>query len=145
MILSMNGFIDSIPAATAMLIYDITHTYEWPNNLVLGAAFTALIFRGEFSKDGLRIFSKQNTRPLFVIIQIHIAFLAILMGIMWLAQYVEPSLPNWLTNSSNPGGKPDSILDLLLILGMIGLHFVEYRWLYVKSGTNDSEPEDDQS
>ena len=132
--LSISNLICAEPGVTVLLIAILPHIYEWPNNFVLAAIFTALLFRGEFTEGGTRIFSKQNTRTMWEIIQIHSAFVAILFGLLWLTRYFDPSMPSWITGSFDSGGRPGSILDILTIIIMLGMHFIEYRWIYLEMG-----------
>ena len=133
------------PGAMGVLIYAPFQSFEWPNYLVFGAVFTALLFSDELFEDGIRIFSKQNARSSSAIIQIHLAFLAILLGFMKLSPCIKPSLPNWLTDTFRARGLEVSIFDILFIFAMIGMHLIERRWLYVESATNFSGTEDKSS
>jgi hypothetical protein len=42
--------------------------------------------------------------------------------------YLEQFLPSWLTDSGS--NKPGSILDVLIIVAMLGLHIIERSWIY---------------
>jgi hypothetical protein len=138
-------FIYVTPGAMGLLIYAPFQSFEWQNYLPLGAVFTALLFKDDLFGDGVRIFSKQNARSSAAIIQIHLTFLALLLGFMKLAPRIEPSLPNWLTDTFRARGSEYSIFDILFICAMLGMHLIERRWLYVESATNFSGTEDKSS
>jgi len=133
------------PGAMGILIYAPFESFGWPNYLVFGSVFTALLFNDDLFKDGVRIFSKQNARSSSAIIQIHLAFLTILLGFMKLAPWIKPSLPDWLTDTFRARGLEVSIFDILFIFAMIGMHLIERRWLYAESATNFSGKEDKSS
>jgi hypothetical protein len=120
------------------------HIYEPRNGLLLALLFTALFLTFRFSNALRRAFGKRNAVPLWRIIRIHSVFLAILFGFMWLASSLEPFLPEWMTETTRPTSKPDSVSDFLFFAAALGLHFAERLWLYAQSGPlNLSASEDD--
>jgi hypothetical protein len=134
-----------VPASMGMLLYAPFQFFEWPTYFVFGAIFTALLFSGDLSAREARIFSKQNARSSTAVVLIHLAFLAVLLGVMMLARSIKPSLPNWLTDTFNARGSAVSISDIFFIFGMIGLHLIERRWVYVEFETNISDPGNNSS
>lgn len=124
-----------MPAVLGQVSEPIRH-FPWPVYVLAGAAYSALAFRGELPREGALIFSKQNARPLSTILAIHLAFLTILLGLLWLAPYIEPFLPIWLTDDTylvGYHGSTYSVLEYLFIFLMIGMHCLERRWLYLKA------------
>ncbi|MDR5725979.1 MAG: hypothetical protein RB191_00765 [Terriglobia bacterium] len=122
-----------MPASIGMLIYAPFQIFEWPTYFVIGAIFTVLLFSQELSAREARIFSKKNARSSTAVVLIHLAFLSVLLGFMMLAPYIKASLPNWLTDTFNARGSEVSIFDIFFIFGMIGLHLIERRCVYVES------------
>jgi hypothetical protein len=54
------------------------------------------------------------------------------MAMLYFVQSIAPHLPSWLTVSGPQGDKPGSILDCLVIAGMLGFHMIERKWLFVR-------------
>jgi hypothetical protein len=63
----------------------------------------------------------------------HAAFLAFVLFATWLAIVFYPRLPDWLTVTVHDRGSPISAFELLFIVVMVGIHFLERRWLYVEA------------
>ncbi|MGA8041349.1 MAG: hypothetical protein WCA37_00970 [Terracidiphilus sp.] len=112
---------------------DLLQYFSWWIYVDVGVVYSALILRGEISKEGALIFSKKNARSLSWIFTIHLTFLAILFGLMRIIPRIYPSLPKWMTDLFNGRGSAVSALDLTFILTMLALHFIERRWLYTES------------
>jgi hypothetical protein len=91
------------------------------------------------------IFSKRNARSLAEIVSIHAVFLTILLWLIQFADYIEPSLPEWATDPIGSGSRRLSVLEIVLILTMVGVHFIERRWLYVEIETAAPDVEDKTS
>lgn len=103
-------------------------------------AYTALVFHGELSKkDGPLIFSNHNVRSISGIIFIHSAFLAVLLMLMWIGVFTYPFLPGWMTGMFKSRGSEYSALDILYILVMIAMHYIERRYIYVESATESDD------
>jgi apolipoprotein N-acyltransferase len=95
------------------------------------AFYTALVFRGEFSKKEAEILSERNRRSLSAILKIHGAFLAFLLLSIWAAISIYPALPDWLTEKRGRW----STFEFVLIIAAVGMHMIERRWLYVEVET----------
>ena len=116
--------------------------FSWPWFAACVVIYSAYVFRGEMSKDGPLIFSKRNARKLTKIIYIHIDFLMVLLTLMWLEIRIEPLMPNWMSEKI---GRAGTLFDYIFILVMMGLGYIERRWLFVGSDTGDTEDERDPS
>lgn len=100
-------------------------------------AYTALVFHGEFSKeDGPLIFSKRNARTRRGVISLHLMFLTVLFVLMRIGIFLYPSLPRWMTKTFNSRGAAYSVLDMMYILAMIVMHYIERKRLYFESATH---------
>jgi hypothetical protein len=129
--------IHATPRAVSLLVFDPLQYFSWWVYGGVVVAYTALVFHGELSKeDGPLIFSKRNARSFSGIISVHLVFLAILLGLMWIGVWIYPSLPSWMTEMFNSRGSAHSPADILYIFAMIAMHYVERRYLYVKSATD---------
>jgi hypothetical protein len=128
--------IHAAPGAAVVLFLDPLQYFSWWVYGGVAVVYTALVFHGELSKkDGPYIFSERNARPLSEIISIHLVFLAIFWGLMQIGASTYRFLPNWITTMFDSRGSAYSVLDILYILAMIALHYVERRWLYVEPAT----------
>lgn len=103
-----------------------------------GAAliYSALTFRGELPRSEALIFSKDNARTLTSILRIHALFLGSLLAAIWVARYSLPFLPSWLTETFNFHEMPSSVLELVIVFGWFGMHYVERHFLYVDANKN---------
>jgi len=122
--------VDATPRALALVFYDTFQYFSWWIYLGEALIYTALVFTGELSKDGPRIFSKGNARSIQFIIAVHINFLIVLLLLLKIACSIDPSLPDWMTRHI---GRGLTFLDLFSILGMMFMAFIERRTLYVES------------
>jgi hypothetical protein len=115
---------------------DLLEHFSW---LVFGAVvliYSAMTFRGELAKEGNRlIFSKQNSRPPSQVVEIHLAFLTALLGLMWTISICYPMFPDWMTAPFKLRGSYRTALDVLFILAMIGMHYFERFVLVKKPGS----------
>jgi hypothetical protein len=138
----MNGFVFVMPGALGLQLVDPLQYFSWGIYAGAGVLYSALSFTGELSKEGALIFSKRNARSLSWIFAIHTLFLVTLIGLMRVAPFIYPSLPNWMTDLFPHQNPPLSAFDLVFVLVIIGLSRVERRWLYRESETEsrDREP-----
>jgi hypothetical protein len=126
-----------------VLIYSASHLYNPENALLLAILYTALLVSVLFSKAYRGGSGQRNAVPIWKIIRVHTVFLAILLGLIWLASRFAPLLPDWMTENSRPMGHPDSPFDFLFFGAGFGLHLLERLWLYAQSRRfNPSTPED---
>jgi hypothetical protein len=136
----MTRSIYAMPGVLGLLLFDPMQYFSWWIYVGVGVVYTALVFCGELSKEGTLIFSKQNARSLLEIFTVHLAFLAILLGLMRTGPHIYRFLPNWLTDTFNARGSSVSVLDIVFILLMIAAHYAERRCLYVDSEIDTSCP-----
>jgi hypothetical protein len=130
-------------SSAGALIYSESHLYNPENALLLAILFTVLFVTALFSKAYRREFGQRNAVPLWKIIPVHSIFLAVLLGLMWLASRIAPFLPYWMTDNSRTMGHPDSPSDFLFFGAATGLHLLERLWLYAQSErSKPSAPED---
>ncbi len=122
-------------AVVGLLEWSPTEFYQWPNFVLLGIIYTGLVCSGELSKEGPLIFSKRNSRPFSVILGAHLAFLMILFALWRLAFFIDPYLPNWMTNYI---GRSGTISNIVFVAAMVVLQFIERRWLYLDSENEQS-------
>ena len=115
--------------------------FSWWNYVFIAFVYTGLVFDISFRVYSNHIPSKQYARPLPVILVTHLAILTIFLGIMRHIPSIKPSLPHWITENR---GKV-SFLELLFYLGVILIGVIERRWIFVKSATDESEPENNPS
>jgi hypothetical protein len=137
--------IHAMPGAAGLAIFDPLQFFSWWVYGGVAVAYTALVFNGELSKAGPLIFSRRNARSRLEIVIVHLACLSILLALMRIALYIYPTLPNWMTDTFNGRGSAHSAFDILFIVVMIALHYIERRWLYVESETDSSGTEDKSS
>jgi hypothetical protein len=124
--------IDATSRALAFAFYDIFQYFSWWVYLGSALIYTALVFSGELSKEGPRIFSKANARSTQFIIAVHINFLILLLLLVKITCFFDPSFPDWMTRNT---GRGSTFLDLFSILGMMLMGFLERRTLYRASKT----------
>lgn len=116
--------------------------FSWPWFAACVVIYSAYVCSGEMSKDGPLIFSKRNARKLTEIIYIHLAFLMVLLALMWFEIRTEPSMPNWMSEKM---GRSGTFFDYIFIIAMIGLGYIERRWLFVGSDASDTDHDCDPS
>ena len=128
---------------------DMLEGFEWSNYFCLAIVYTMFAFgnltKGGrfifFTEDGRFTFFKRSSRPFLEILMIHSVFLTVLLWLMQLGDYVEPALPQWLTNTFSWHSET-SILDLLFLAIILVMVIIERRWLYVEADIGSTEPED---
>ena len=135
-IVLMSSIILTVSKVASLLIFDPLFTFRWQGYFLFGLMYTALVFRGELSKKNALIFSKQNVQPISAVLVTHAAFLSIVCGFINLLSRLEPYLPDWMSNNIGRGSTP---YDLLVIVALIILDRVEFRWIYLESGTDTSK------
>jgi uncharacterized membrane protein len=117
--------------------------YAWLIYVLIAVVYTMIEFGISFTNFGTPAFSERNAKKPAAVVGIHMAFLAILLGFIWFAFYFYESryssLPDWLTVRVGRGGSLYSISSIILIL-LIGA--VECRWVFVRSDTDDPDPDD---
>jgi hypothetical protein len=124
---------------------EVLQYFSWLAYALVAAAYTAVVFGGELSKEGPRIFSKRNARSVSQVIAAHSACLTILLCFLRLASYIVLTLPHWMTNTlEGEGGRSDrsriTIADLLFLLASIVMAQIEQKRLFVQSETDSAEP-----
>jgi len=110
----------------------VSDYFAWFQFAVWGLIYTALVFQGELSDQGPRIFSKVNAKPLSAIVLIHLSFLLLIFICMRVAPYIEPHLSHFLTDTLfRRRGSEVSILDLLFVLALFPMRSFELRRIYL--------------
>jgi hypothetical protein len=108
----------------------------------LSIVYSALAFKDELPRKEARIFSRKNTRTLQNILLIHLEFLMILWGLIWLYPVYERILPDWLTDDtflpSRNWRQSYSILECSVPFVMIGIAYIERRLIYAECKTDGS-------
>jgi len=118
--------------------------FSWWIYVLAGALFTVYAFTGLLYKEGSLVFSEQNAKPLSAVLIVHLEFLLILFGLMWIAPFVYPYLPNWMTDTFNVRGAAVSSVDVLFVLAMGALHLIERRWIYLESEAGGPDAGDEK-
>ena len=122
---------------------EILQYFSGPVYALVAAGFSAFVFRGELSKDGPRIFSKQNARTVSQIIAVHAAYLTMFLCLLRLASYIVLTVPRWMTNTFDGGRHLRlSIIDLLFIAVSVTVALIERKHLYVESETDSTDPDE---
>ena len=108
----------------------------------LSIFYSALAFKGELPRKEARLFSKKNGRTFQNILLIHLEFLMILWGLIWLYPLFERILPDWLTDEtfapSRSGRHSYSILECSVPFLMIGMAYIERRLISTERKTDGS-------
>ena len=132
----MPAFIHAALKVAGLLIFDPLFTFRWPSYVLFGLIYTALVFRGEFSRKSALIFSKQNVQPMSAVLVTHAVFLSIVFGFINLLSHLEPHLPDWMSNNF---GKGSTLYDFLVLVALVILDRIEFRWIYLESGADTSK------
>lgn len=112
--------------------------YAWLMYVLIAFADTMIEFGISPIDFSTSVFSKRNAKKPSTVIGIHMAFLAVLLQFIWLAFYFYESryrsLPDWLTEAQ---GKGINLYEVFSILAVMLIGAIEWRWIYVKSDTDD--------
>ena len=114
--------------------------FSWWGYVVVAALYTMVVFRGDLSREGPFILTKENARTPLAISCIHVAFLTMLLWAARAAPYILPLLPRWMTDTIHARGINLTIADALFILTALAMHQIERRWLFVDSQPPVTEP-----
>jgi len=125
------GFILAVGVAAEPPIDDPLLHFSWWGFIVVAALYSVVVFRGDLSREGPFILTKENARTPLAISSIHVAFLAFLLWAAWMVPYILPLLPRWMTDRIHARGIDVTIADVLFILATLVIHQIERRWLYV--------------
>lgn len=106
---------------------DFLQYFSWWTYGFTVILYTAMVVSGEFWQKDRLIFSKQNAKPLSEIVTIHLAFLAVLLGVSKLLPSIYFRLPGWVLG----GTITRSHLDFFFVVLMVIMQFIERRWIYV--------------
>jgi hypothetical protein len=133
----------------------MTTNLAWLKYLLVGIAYTIFVLWLSFTKNEVRIFSKQNVMPRSTIIVVHLLFLALIFSFMPLISRIEVTLPHWMTMEEGDWpewitlgeghgaglgeGQIDSIFGGMLLLAAFILRYIERRYIYAEVET---EPDD---
>lgn len=85
---------------------------------------SAVLYTGLVFRDGLL-----KKRALTATLAIHAGFLSVLLAVIKIARYAYPRLPEWLGVTVSGRGAPISLFEFVIIVAMVGIHFLERRWL----------------
>ncbi|HUN82787.1 MAG TPA: hypothetical protein VMU48_00340 [Terracidiphilus sp.] len=119
--------------------------FSWWGYVVVAALYTMVVFRGDLSREGPFILTKENARTPFAISCIHVTFLALLLWAARVTPYILPLLPRWMTDRIHARGINLTIADALFILATVAMNQIERRWLFVDSQADISGPENSTS
>jgi hypothetical protein len=112
---------------------------SWLIYLGFAAIYTLAIFVGYFVASP-QIFSPQNTRKRSTIVGVHCAFVAVLLGAIWLACRNLALMPTWLTVKGFTVPTKHqfarvSLLEILFFLLAVILRMIEMPCIYAESKT----------
>lgn len=134
-----------VPAAPKLVHFArdrSTHDLPWWGYVVIAFIYSALAFRDDAVSDSVgSILSGPSSKPILEIVVIHSTFLAILLCIARIDLYLQPLLPGWMTDPFQVRSVNFSITDILFVLLMVVMHFIERRWLVRKSEASISDLE----
>jgi hypothetical protein len=113
--------------------------FSWLIYFGFAAIYTAAIFIGYFVASP-RVFSPQNIRKRSTVVAVHCAFVAVLLGAIWLACRNLASMPTWLTEKgfmvpTKHHFAMVSLLDILFFLLAVILRMIEMPCIYAESKT----------
>lgn len=114
--------------------WDSLETFSWFWIAGYSVLYSALVFRGEMSKDGPLIFSKSNARSARQIWIAHLLFLTILLALYRVAVAIDPHAPNWMSESAGRGG---TWYESLFLVVLLVLTYIERKWLVVPVEDSD--------
>jgi hypothetical protein len=93
--------------------------------------------------EKMPIFSKRNSRSMPSVICGHVSVLLLLAMLAQMTFRFYPSLPNWLTDQTfRLRGSEHSVFEVLGIIFVLTIGAIEKRWIYIDSGTDNSEAMD---
>jgi hypothetical protein len=115
--------------------FDPLQYFSWWIFVAAGFLYTAMAFSGLLYKESALVFTKRNAKSLSEIFTIHLEFLTMLFGLMWIAPFIYPHLPRWLTDPVIVRGATHSVADIFLIFVMAIMNFIERRHIYVEADT----------
>lgn len=141
----MDGLIHAFPRVIGLRINDPSDPllcFSWWWGIAITIGYTWLVFGGKkLWNDGTSIISKQNAKPIEVILAIHLGFLAVILGLVWMIPFVLSLLHSRMSDSYN-----DSRAFAILIMGvMIGMFYIERKWLFAESVDDDSDCDDNSA
>lgn len=117
----------SLVAVMAILItYIPLRGSPWAVYVAMSTGYTIAVFGLVWSDGMLRRLSDGNARPVGNVIQVHLAFLALVCGWIWFAQFIKPALPQWVVVA---GGDHWSWFLVFALLGIVGMLIAELGWL----------------
>ena len=130
----------AVRSSLCLALFDPLQYFSWGVYLCAATIYSALVFQSELSREnGPHIFSKRNARSLSQIIVAHLAFLSTLLGLIWIASYIYPILPKWIIDTFVSRGSSYSALDIVIIIAMIIMQYLERQWLFVDRATDPHE------
>lgn len=131
--------ITRLTRACMKMIFDQYHHLAWYLYGSAAVVYTGLVFRGELPRKGAMIFSEHNARTPSAILTIHASFLMVVLLSIRAARSIYPALPDWLTATIRDRGAPTSAFEVILIVAVVGVHFLERKLLYVAAKNEDEQ------
>jgi hypothetical protein len=125
---SKRQFVSLATALSAILIYLPFIGSRWAIYLAISTSYTVAVFGLAWSDGKIPLFLSGRVRSVGAIIQVHIAFLLLLVLWIWAAQYSKPYLPAWALAEDGYG----SWFLVFALLGIIAILLFEHWWLASK-------------
>ena len=111
--------------------FDPLQEFTWPIFACLAAMYTVIVFGSEvFAREKSGLFHKENRKALPKILEIHSVFVVVLLVLFRATSLVFGLAPSWMTAQFVYHGSYKSALDVLFVLVMLLMRFVERRRLY---------------
>lgn len=113
--------------------------FSWLIYLGFASVYTLAIYGGYFVASP-QILSQQNTRKRSTVVGVHCAFVAVLLGVIWLACRNLALMPTWLTDKGFTVPTKHrfamvSLLEILFFLLAVILRMIEMPCIYAEFKT----------
>jgi len=133
----MNVLTHAFPRVIGLRINDPSDPllcFSWWWGIAITIGYTWLVFGGKkLNSRNSSIISRQKAKSIEVILAVHLAFLAILFGILWIVPFVLSLLH---TSMSSSYSDKKSFAGLIMIV-MIGMFYIEREWLFAAPADDD--------
>lgn len=122
----VQNMIRELPVLLGLSVLEGSDSLSWLEFFAIGLIYTGVVFRDERNKKGPHILSKENSRPLSVIVGAHLSYLTIFFALVEITISNGSRLPAWVATARHR----DSAVVLGLFLMAEVLSFIERGWLY---------------
>lgn len=111
---------------------DLFKQSSWAVLACIAAAYTVLAIGSELL-DGWKVRNspEESIPRLHAIVRVHLGFLVPLSSLFWTMEFLHHFAPEWMTDPFEFRGRSTSVLEVVFVLLLIGLGFVERQWLQI--------------